>query len=297
MKKTLLMINPVAGRQKIRTTLIDVVDTLVKAGHEITIYTTQKDVDTCTFVKEQEGRFDYVICSGGDGTFSEILSASMAWKEKPILGYIPCGTTNDFASGIGLSTDCKTAAWEIASGEARTFDAGRFNDHFFSYAASFGAFTDVSYSTPQDLKNTLGYLAYLLESIKELPAIREIPVRIETDDEIIEESFVFGAVSNAKTVGGMFRLSDRIVDLNDGLLEVMMVRLPHTPMDLNGLVSAINTQNYDSPMFLHFQTNHLKITANEPLVWTLDGERVNGLETDEISCVKDAFRLMMRKTD
>ena len=295
MKKTLLIINPVAGRQKIRPALVDVVDTLVKAGHEITIYTTQKDVDPCAIVREKNGLYDYVVCSGGDGTFSEILSETMMWDPKPILGYVPCGTTNDFASGLGIPTDCKAAAQEIAEGEPRTFDAGKINDRYFSYVASFGAFTEASYMTPQDLKNSLGYLAYLLEGIRELTTIKEIPVRIETADKVIEDSFVFGAVTNAKTVGGMFRLSENVVDLNDGLLEVMLIRLPRTPMDLSGIVTAINTMSYDSPMFVHFQTNALKITAQSPLAWTIDGERQAGQETDEIVCVKDAFRLMMKE--
>lgn len=295
MKKTLLIINPVAGRQKIRTALVDVVDTLVKAGHEITIYTTQKDVNPCAIVREKSGLYDYVVCSGGDGTFSEILSETMTWDPKPVLGYIPCGTTNDFASGLGLPTDCKAAALEIASGAPRTFDAGMINGRYFSYVASFGAFTEASYLTPQDLKNTLGYVAYLLEGIRELTTIKEIPVRIETADQVIEDSFVFGAVTNARTVGGMFRLSESVVDLNDGLLEVMLIRLPRTPMDLSGVVAAINTMSYDSPMFVHFQTDALKITAQSPLSWTIDGEHHDGQETDEIVCVKDAFRLMMRE--
>ena len=295
MKKTLLIINPVAGRQKIRTALVDVVDALVKAGHEITIYTTQNDADPYAIVREKRGLYDYVICSGGDGTFSTILSETMDWDPKPILGYIPCGTTNDFASGLGLPTDCKSAAQEIADGEPHTFDCGKLNGHCFSYVASFGVFTEASYQTPQELKNTLGYMAYLLEGLKELASIKEIPLRIETADQVIEDSFVFGAITNARTVGGLFRLSEDFVDLNDGLLEVMMVRLPRTPMDLSALVTAVNMMNYDSPLFVHFQTDALKITAQDPLVWTVDGERFPGQETDEIVCVKDAFSLMMRK--
>ena len=295
MKKTLLIVNPVAGRQKIRTALVDVVDALVKTGHEITIYTTQKDTNPCEIVREKSGLYDYVVCSGGDGTFSEILSATMEWKTRPVLGYIPCGTTNDFASGLGLSTDCRSAALEIAYGVPHTFDAGKLNDRYFSYVASFGVFTEASYQTPQEMKNTFGYMAYLLEGIKELTSIKEIPVRIETKDQIIEDTFVFGAITNARTVGGLFRLKEDAVDLNDGLLEVMMVRLPRTPMDLSALVTAVNMMNYDSPLFVHFQTDALKITAQEPLTWTIDGERFSGQETDEIVCVKDAFRLMMRK--
>jgi YegS/Rv2252/BmrU family lipid kinase len=294
MKKTLLIVNPVAGRQKIRNALVDVVDVLVKAGHEITIYTTQKDVDPKDLIRDKQGQYDYVVCSGGDGTFSELLSETMHWEPRPILGYIPCGTTNDFAAGLGLPTDCKMAAMEIAAGEPRVFDAGKLNDRYFSYVASFGAFTDVSYQTPQDLKNNLGYLAYLLESIKELTAIKEIPVRIETEDQVYEDSYVFGAITNARTVGGMFKLSDSLVDLNDGLLEVMMIRMPRTPMDLSALITAINSMNYDSSMFLHFQARSLKITSQTPLEWTVDGEHYQGQGTDEILCIKDAFRLMMR---
>ena len=154
---------------------------------------------------------------------------------------------------------------------------------------------DVEVVAINDPQLDADYMAYLLEGIKELTSIKEIPVRIETKEQIIEDTFVFGAITNARTVGGLFRLKEDAVDLNDGLLEVMMVRLPRTPMDLSALVTAVNMMNYDSPLFVHFQTDALKITAQEPLTWTIDGERFSGQETDEIVCVKDAFRLMMRK--
>ncbi len=289
--QVLLIVNPMAGRQKIKNELIYVVDALTKAGFETVIYTTQSKEKTIRLFKEKDSEFERVICCGGDGTFNEILSATMEWKKKPLLGYIPAGTTNDFASGLKLPTDIKAAIQNIIDGDSRTLDAGVFNDHYFSYVASFGAFTETSYSTPQNYKNALGHLAYILEGIKEIPAFTSYPIHIEADGQIYEDSYIFGAVSNAKSVGGILKMSDDIVDLNDGLFEVMMIRMPRTLMDLSTIVASLNSSKYDPSMFVFFQTCRLEIVSDQELVWSLDGERMNGGHHAHIVCVKDAFRL------
>lgn len=291
-QRILLIVNPMAGRQKIRGELIYVVDALTKAGYETVIYTTQGKEQTKRLFEEKDSQFERVICCGGDGTFNEILSATMRWQRQPVLGYIPAGTTNDFASGLKLPSDIKEAIMNIIHGEERSFDAGLFNDTYFSYIASFGIFTEASYSTPQNFKNSIGHLAYILEGIKELPAITSYPVHIEADGQIYEDSYIFGAVSNAKSVGGILKMSDSVVDLNDGLLEVMMVRMPKTLMDLSTIITSLNTKKYDPSMFLFFQTHALNLSTEKELVWSLDGERVSGGTSTYIACIKDAFRIV-----
>lgn len=294
-QRVLLMVNPMAGRQKIRNELLYVVDTLTKAGYETIIYTTQGKDATRDLLAEKDSQFDRVICCGGDGTFNEILSATMHWNKRPILGYIPAGTTNDFAAGLKLPSDIREAAMNIVRGTPHTVDAGLFNTSYFSYVASFGAFTETSYSTPQNFKNALGHLAYILEGIKEIPAFTPYTVCVEADGQIYKDSYIFGAVSNARSVGGILKISDSLVDLNDGVFEVMMIKMPKTLMDLSAIVTSLTSLNplkYDPSMFLFLQTNELKITFEQEMVWSLDGERVSGGKEARIACIKDAFKIL-----
>ena len=294
-QRVLLMVNPMAGRQKIRNELLYVVDTLTKAGYETIIYTTQGKDATRDLLAEKDSQFDRVICCGGDGTFNEILSATMHWNKPPILGYIPAGTTNDFAAGLKLPSDIREAAVNIVRGTPHTVDAGLFNTSYFSYVASFGAFTETSYSTPQNFKNALGHLAYILEGIKEIPAFTPYTVCVEADGQIYKDSYIFGAVSNARSVGGILKISDSLVDLNDGVFEVMMIKMPKTLMDLSAIVTSLTSLNplkYDPSMFLFLQTKELKITFEQEMVWSLDGERVSGGKEARIACIKDAFKIL-----
>ena len=294
-QRVLLMVNPMAGRQKIRNELLYVVDTLTKAGYETIIYTTQGKDATRDLLAEKDSQFDRVICCGGDGTFNEILSATMHWDKRPILGYIPAGTTNDFAAGLKLPSDIREAAVNIVRGTPHTVDAGLFNTSYFSYVASFGAFTETSYSTPQNFKNALGHLAYILEGIKEIPAFTPYTVCVEADGQIYKDSYIFGAVSNARSVGGILKISDSLVDLNDGVFEVMMIKMPKTLMDLSAIVTSLTSLNplkYDPSMFLVRQTKELKITFEQEMVWSLDGERVSGGKEARIACIKDAFKIL-----
>ena len=294
-QRVLLMVNPMAGRQKIRNELLYVVDTLTKAGYETIIYTTQGKDATRDLLAEKDSQFDRVICCGGDGTFNEILSATMHWNKRPILGYIPAGTTNDFAAGLKLPSDIREAAVNIVRGTPHTVDAGLFNTSYFSYVASFGAFTETSYSTPQNFKNALGHLAYILEGIKEIPAFTPYTVCVEADGQIYKDSYIFGAVSNARSVGGILKISDSLVDLNDGVCEVMMIKMPKTLMDLSAIVTSLTSLNplkYDPSMFLFLQTKELKITFEQEMVWSLDGERVSGGKEARIACIKDAFKIL-----
>lgn len=294
-QRVLLMVNPMAGRQKIRNELLYVVDTLTKAGYETIIYTTQGKDATRDLLAEKDSQFDRVICCGGDGTFNEILSATMHWNKRPILGYIPAGTTNDFAAGLKLPSDIREAAMNIVRGTPHTVDAGLFNTSYFSYVASFGAFTETSYSTPQSFKNALGHLAYILEGIKEIPAFTSYTVCVEADGQIYKDSYIFGAVSNARSVGGILKISDSLVDLNDGVFEVMMIKMPKTLMDLSAIVTSLTSLNplkYDPSMFLFLQTKELKITFEQEMVWSLDGERVSGGKEARIACIKDAFKIL-----
>ncbi len=292
MKKALLLVNANAGRMRIRTELIYVVDRLSKAEYETVVYTTQDAKTTDKVLHELDSRFELVICCGGDGTYNQMMAGTMQWEKPPILGYIPTGTTNDFASGIHLSSNIRTAVDDIVNGSPHTFDAGMFNQRYFSYVASFGAFTEASYSTPQNAKNIFGHLAYLMEGMKELSALSEYHVRLQFDDQVIDDQFAFVSVSNARSMGGVIRIKDSDVDLNDGLLEILLIKLPKNPIELSQLMTAVNTQTFKASTIMVFQTSEVHIHLDQDYPWTLDGEKAYGGTDVEIRCIKDAYRLI-----
>lgn len=218
-----------------------------------------------------------MVCAGGDGTFNEVVSGVYAAGSDTPIGYIPAGSTNDFASSMHLSRNLLQAARDIVEGEPRTLDLGSFNGRCFSYVASFGAFTRASYATSQSVKNALGHLAYVLGGIKELPSIRSRHVRFLLDHEtVLEDDYIFGAISNSTSVAGILTLSPEIVDMNDGVFELLLVRKPQSLMELSDCVLALTTQDYHTPMLTFTSASHLEIDAPADMDWTLDGEQAKG---------------------
>ena len=270
-EKVLLIVNPMAGRQKIRTELVWVVDELTKAGFETLIYTTQDSPTTAALLKEYDSRADLLICCGGDGTFNEILSGSMLWEKKPILGYIPAGTTNDFAQGLHLSMDIRTAVKDIIRGRNWTYDAGLFNHDYFSYVASFGAFTESSYATPQTIKNQLGHLAYILEGVKSLTALKSWKMSFVSEEYSGEGEFLYGMVTNSNSVGGFKGITGQDVTLNDGKFEVTLIRNTDNIIIWAGIINALLTGE-ENEYVISFKTSHLEVFSETPIPWTRDGE-------------------------
>jgi len=188
------------------------------------------------------------------------------------------------------------AARDILDGEEVSYDVGKFGERYFSYVASFGAFTRVSYSTPQSIKNALGHTAYVLESINELSQIRKEYIRIEVDGQVIEDDFIFGAISNSTSVGGILTLDPKQVDMRDGMFELLLVRAPKSLLELREGLQAIQSQRYnDCKMITFLSARKLTIYADPRMPWTLDGERENGHETVEVENLRHAIRLIQRK--
>lgn len=294
MRKLLLIINPVAGMKKVNKFLTDIIVVFSEAGYVCQVYPTTKDFSADKIVKNYGEDANLVVCIGGDGTFNEVVTGCLQLKNKPHIGYIPSGSTNDFANGMKLPLDPVEAAKNIVSKDPTNIDVGTFNDRIFTYIASFGVFTKASYSTPRDLKNTFGYLAYALHGIKEITEIKKIDMIIEAQDRIIEDSFIFGGICNSKRIGGgLIKFSEELVDMNDGLLEVFLIKYPKNTAEFMQLVFDLNTENFNSPMFEFFSTDNLKITADSHTDWTIDGEYQKGSEIIEISNKKSAISLII----
>ena len=267
-KQMLFIYNPKAGKGQIRSNLLDIIDVFVKAGYEVTAYPTQSAGDAVRAVRERRAGYDMVVCSGGDGTLDEVVAGMMQSTERLPIGYVPAGSTNDFANSLKIPKNMKDAAEVVVNGRDFACDVGGFNDTHFIYVAAFGLFTDVSYETKQDLKNVLGHAAYLLEGVKRLSAIRSYPLRITYDGKVIEDEFLYGMVTNSYSVGGFKGITGKNVCLDDGLFEVMLVKKPSLVRDLNGISQAMADKRFHSEHILSFMTSDLVIESPEPVSYT-----------------------------
>ena len=295
MKKMLFVMNPYAGtRQGVRY-LADVIAIFNRADYDVLTYMTSGQGDAQRIVTEKAGEVDLVVCAGGDGTFNEAVSGILTSKTDVPLGYIPCGSTNDFAASLGLPTNILKAAQAIVEGKPVSYDMGLFGTRYFSYVASFGAFTRASYATPQNVKNALGHMAYILGGISELSQIRKERVRIELKDRVIEDEFLFGAISNSTSMGGILTLDPKQVDMRDGKFELLLVRAPKHLTEIGECLQALQTQKYNCAMMTFLSTESLTVVANPDMPWTLDGERENGHAHIEIRNLHRALRLMKKE--
>jgi len=273
----LVVRNPKAGSFLSQNSFLEAAGVIFKDDDfNVYVYTTTCRGDAIRITEEEGAGVERIVAFGGDGTLSEVINGIMRLpvSKRPDLGYIPAGTTNDFASGIGLSRNVVKAAETVLNGIPEPLDIGKFgNDRYFSYVASFGTFTSASYSAPQDAKNVLGYAAYLLEGLKSLSDIRSEHLKVTADGKIYEDDFIFGAVSNAMSVGGVMKFNYEQVNLNDGLFEVLMVRTPKSLSELQALISDISARNYDEcPYILYQKARKVTVLSERMIAWTVDGE-------------------------
>lgn len=272
--KMMLVTNPNAGKGQYKSSLADILNIFNEADIIPTVFFTKSTGHATELVAEYADKFDIVGCIGGDGTLSEVVSGMMRASEKRPIGYMPMGTANDVARTLRLdSKQPLAAARRIVEGKPVNYDVGLFGpDKYFTYVAAFGAFTEVSYATPQDAKHTFGQLAYMLEGIKRLPKLSARKAIIEYDDGVIRDEFVFGAITNSTSVAGMLKLDSNIVSLSDGLFEVLLIRMPQAIKDLNDIITSILSNNFDNNSVVFLKSKEVRVMFEEPVSWTRDGE-------------------------
>ena len=276
MKNLLLILNPAAGQKKAAKKLPEIISIFNRADYDVHTFVTAQRGDATDAVVKLGAGMDLIVCCGGDGTFNETITGLMKSNLDVPLGYIPAGSTNDFANSLKLKTNVLEAANQIVNGKLCDYDVGAYGDRFFSYVASFGMFTKSSYATPQGLKNTLGHMAYFLSGITELSKIRKEHVKLELPDETIEGDYIFGAICNSTSVGGILTLDPNIVDMCDGKFEILLVRTPKNLQELHEFIVSILNRTYDCKMITFRSASSVKISTNPDIVWTLDGERADG---------------------
>ena len=278
-RKLLFLVNPHAGKAAIGGKLLPVLEVFTQAGYRPTVCLSRQSGERTEVARREAGDYDLVVCSGGDGTLNETVNGLMGLEHPPTLGYIPAGTTNDFATSLDIPKQMAKAALAAVEGVPVSVDVGRFGSKYFAYVAAFGAFTDVTYSTPQQYKNSLGKLAYLIEGAQRLSSLKTYPIRLEYDDGCTEGEFLVGLVSNSSYVAGL--PVGRWIDtsMSDGLMEVTLVRKPAHMTELTRVASNLLKGELDPEVLFTVKTRQLRVLSPEPIPWTLDGE-YGGAPTD-----------------
>ncbi len=291
MKKLLLMANIHSGKGIIEEQLAALINYYNKANYEVTVYISQYKGHIKEIARKRGKDFDAVVCCGGDGTLNETVNGIMRIKERPVLGYIPCGSTNDFATSLGIPINIEDSYKKAIDGKLFNLDIGRINDNYFTYVAGFGLFTNVSYETPQNIKNVLGYQAYLLEGIRQLTNIKSYELEIEYDQGTIKDNIMIGLVSNSNSIAGMKTIFKNYADLNDGLFEVLLVKTPKNINLLKSIIASIVEKDFDKELFYSFKTSHLSIKGSEEISWTIDGEYCGTYDKADINVINKAIKI------
>lgn len=293
MKKMLFIYNSHSGKGQIKFHLLQIIDTFTKAGYYVTAHPTQAKLDAVNVITECGRDFDIIVVCGGDGTLNEAIKGVMSIGERIPLGYIPAGTMNDFASSLGIPHNMVNAAEKIVSGETALVDIGSFNDEFFTYVAGFGAFTDVSYGTSQQMKNVFGSLAYIVEGlrIKRLNSLKPYHAKIEYDGKAIEDDFIYGMICNSLSVGGFKGLGGKDILMNDGIMEGLFIKQPNNLIELQQTLNALVARNLEADCFYYFKTDKAIVSSDEEIPWTLDGEFGGNVSRAEISAKNEAINL------
>ena len=291
MKRLLLLVNLHSGKANLADSLGKMISYYNSLDFEVVVYCAQGRGSIEKKIAERGNDFDNIVVCGGDGTLNEAINGLMKLKKQPAFGYVPCGSTNDFANSIGLSTDYEKAWQDAVNGTDFKIDVGLFEERYFSYVAGFGLFTSLSYDTPQNMKNILGYQAYVLNGISELSSIKTYGMRVESDFGVIEDEFILGLVTNSNRVAGFDIPYD--MTYNDGLFEVILIKKPDILTAMPIIVSAIIEKNFNNELMYNFRTSKLKFICNGRVTWTIDGENAGTLTETNISVVNEAISLKL----
>lgn len=280
-EKVLFIVNPTSGKMAIKSKLFDILKLFSDNGFEPTVLLTQKASDATVFTQKYAQNFGRVIACGGDGTLNETVTGMMSLKQedrRPI-GFIPTGTTNDLADTLKIPKTPIDAAIAIIENDALPNDVGNFNNtKFFNYIASCGAFTSTSYATPQTMKNSLGHFAYVLEGIKSLNEIKPVYMKIKCDEMETEGDFLFAGVTNALSVGGIYKFDAKHVNLSDGTFEVLLIRMPKNTTEIFEIFSNLANLKYEENQVIFFHSSCVTIECEQPTKWTVDGEYAGTFE-------------------
>ena len=292
-KNLLFILNPNAGKGEIRSKAVRILQLFSSAGYDVLVSPTSRAGEIPEIIQRRANGVDLVVCCGGDGTLNETVTGLMKLDPRPPLEYLPAGTVNDFASSLGICKDLEGAAQAVLSGSPVDVDIGRFGEQYFTYVAAFGAFTEVSYQTPQQSKNVFGRTAYVLEGLKRLTSLKSYQASIEYDSGTCQGDYLFGMISNSSSVGGLKLLDDAQISMNDGMFEVILIQKPDSLTEMQQVINAVLLHDYSSPLITGFRTSNLTVSCENETPWTLDGEFGGAPEKVEIENLHLALRVIL----
>ena len=292
-KNILMIVNPVSGRGTLKQKIWKILETFSLAGITANVIFTGKRGDATEIARNCPEDIETIVCAGGDGTLNEVICGMMKNPAPHKLGYIPVGTTNDLATSLGISKNPIQATMDIIEGDSKQIDIGSFSGRYFNYVASFGAFTEASYNTPQEAKNILGHFAYILEGIMSLANIRPYKVKFTFDDTVLEDDFIFAAISNTTSMGGVLKYKETLVALNDGEFELLLVKAPTNIIQLQKILGEIMTQKFSGDLVKLFHASKITVESKENIDWTLDGECHHGSSIEIIENINQAINLIV----
>ncbi len=295
MKNIFLIINPHSGKYKSQSMLFDIISIMSEHDYIVTTRITQKQGDARSFAIEacNSGLYDLIVCSGGDGTLNETVDGIYTSGKAIPLGYIPSGSTNDYARSLGISADYKEATLRCVMGDPHPLDIGRMDNRHFNYIASFGMFTAVSYTTPQSVKKLLGHMAYVLAGMKDITKIKSTHARFILEDKVLEGDYIFGAIANTTSIGGVVHLKESFVEFNDGLFEVCLVKMPKNPADLMKITMGALSSDFSYENFEYCKTSSVKIEFEDDVSWSLDGEQYVSNSSVCVEVIPSAVTIML----
>ena len=298
-KKLLFIVNPKAGKTAIKSKMNDILEIFCGAGYRVEVYLTHKEQEVDNeFIVDHADEYDIVVCAGGDGTLDNTVGGVMRLERKLQrrihMGYIPCGSTNDYAKSLKISLNPVQAAKDIVTGEVNHVDVGRLENDFFIYVAAFGLFTDISYSTSQSLKNALGHAAYVLGASKSVFNVKSYRLKAWFDDELVEGEFIYGHVTNSLSIGGFKNVGVKNMSFSDGKFESILVRKPNNPADLNKIVTSLMTDKMKDEYIVFKESSRVVIKSEEEIPWTLDGEYGGSYKTARIINIQKALSIILK---
>lgn len=291
MKNLLFIFNPAAGRGKIKGKLFEIINAFVKHGYKVTVYPTQNKGDATNIITKENEFYDLLVCGGGDGTLNEVITGQMSSGKMIPIGYIPAGSMNDVAHSLKISREIKNAVGNILTGSPKKLDVGRFNDKYFIYVAAFGAFTDVPYTTSQKNKNMIGTLSYYLEGIRKISELKEKHVKVIYGDKVIEDDFIIGFVTNSLYIAGFKNVNYSKTSLNDGMFEMLLIKMPKNIFDLEAIISALLNNKMNENYIYYIQASKITVISEE-LEWTIDGEYGGAYDKVEIENYNNAIEII-----
>ena len=291
-KKMLLIYNMFSGKGAIKSKLAEIIYKFNAAGYEVLTHATQCIGDAEEVVKKYASEVDLIVCSGGDGTLDEGVSGVIKSGIDVPLAFLPSGSANDFAGSLGVPKNLLKAADIAITKEPAYFDVGKFNEFNFTYTAAFGLFTDIAYTTNQNLKNVLGYGAYVIEVGKRVFRIPVLKMRVELDDEVLEDGWFFGMITNSKQVGGVKYITGPEVSMDDGVFEMTLVRATRNPIEFTEVLNSIVT-GCKCRFVVRRKVSKVKFISEEPIKWTLDGEYKGAHTEVDVESLNNAIRLVV----